>query len=168
MREHPLDRRKRPMGPRIITIVAMLTALAIGTTACADRGDVRDGDPDVPVSTPGDVEPPSDVPPEEPAVVEPRPGMADTYPRTFETVTLGDDDRTLTIDFWSGVEPCYVLDRVDVRYRPQAIVVTLYEGHEPSDDDDGPVCIEIAMIKRVIVELDEPVDGREILDGAAG
>jgi hypothetical protein len=167
MREHPSVVRRSPMPLRTVAAVAVLTVLAFGSTACADRGDAANGGPDVPVSTPGDVEPPSDVPPEQPAVVEPRPGMADTYPRPFETATIGDDDRTLTIDFWSGVEPCYVLDRVDVRYRPQAIVVTLYEGHEPSDDDDGPVCIEIAMLKRVIVELDEPVDGREIVDGAA-
>lgn len=154
------------MGPRIIAVVALLTVLAVGASACADRGDVRSNDPNVPVSAPGDGGTPPDVPPEEPAVVEPRPGMADTSPRAFETVTIGDDDRTLTIEFWSGVEPCYVLDHVDVRYRPTTITVTLFEGHEPIDGDDGPVCIEIAMIKRVIVELDEAVDGREIVDGA--
>ena len=97
--------------------------------------------------------------------VEPTPGMSDVYPRAFDKVVVGDDDRTLTIFFWSGVEPCYVLDHVDVDYGPGAITVTLFEGHDASAGHVA--CIEIALIKKVVVQLDEPVGDRRIVDGGA-
>ena len=97
--------------------------------------------------------------------VEPTPGMSDVYPRAFDKIVVGDDGRTLTIFFWSGVEPCYVLDHVDVDYGPGAITVTLFEGHDASAGDVA--CIEIALIKKVVVQLDEPVGDRRVVDGAA-
>ena len=97
--------------------------------------------------------------------VEPTPGMSDLYPHAFDKAVVGDDDRTLTIFFWSGVEPCYVLDHVDVDYGPGAITVTLFEGHDASAGDVA--CIEIALLKKVVVQLDEPVGDRRVVDGAA-
>jgi hypothetical protein len=97
--------------------------------------------------------------------VEPTRGMSDVYPRAFDKADIGDDGRTLTIFFWSGVEPCYVLDHVDVDYGPSAITVTLFEGHDASAGDVA--CIEIALIKKVVVQLDEPVGDRRVVDGAA-
>ena len=90
--------------------------------------------------------------------------MADMYARPFDSATVGDDGRTVTIDFVSGVEPCTVLDRVDVRYGPDAVTITLFEGRDPSAGDVA--CIEIGVFKRVIVHLDESLGGREIVDGA--
>jgi hypothetical protein len=100
----------------------------------------------------------------EPTVVEPRPGMVNVFARPFDTSAVGDDGRTVTIDFWGGVEPCSVLDHVDVTYG-DAVIVTLFEGSEPTEE---PVaCIEIAMLKRVVITLDEPLGDRPIIDGAA-
>lgn len=96
--------------------------------------------------------------------VEPTPGMAGVNPTAFDKVVVGDDGRTLTIFFWSGVEPCYVLDHVDVDAGKNAITVTLYQGHDASVGDVA--CIEIALLKKVMVQLDEPVDDRRIVDGA--
>lgn len=97
--------------------------------------------------------------------VEPRPGMAGVRPHSFDHAVVADDGRTVTVFFWSGVEPCYVLDHVDVEYGANAVAITLFEGH---DADAGDVaCIEIALLKKVVVELDEPVGDREIVDGAA-
>lgn len=98
-------------------------------------------------------------------LVEPRPGMADVRPHLFDHAVVGDDGTTVTIFFWSGVEPCYVLDHVDVEYGAKAITITLYEGHDASAGDVA--CIEIALLKKVVVPLDEPVGDREIVDGAA-
>ena len=122
-------------------------------------------DPDTPVSsgciindTPGD-------PHGDPQIVEPTPGMADVRPNAFDTATIGDDDTTLTIVFWSGIEPCSVLDHVDVSYGADAVTVTLFQG---SDPNAGQVaCIEIAVQKQVTITLDEPLAGRTIVDGAA-
>jgi hypothetical protein len=100
----------------------------------------------------------------QPQVVTPTPGMADVNPRPYDTVTVGDDDRTLWIDFWSGIAPCDVLDHVDVSYGFDAVTVTLFAGHDPSAGDVA--CISIAQFERVVVTLDEPLNGRTIVDGA--
>lgn len=97
--------------------------------------------------------------------VEPRPGMAGVNPTAFDKVVVGDDGRTLTIFFWSGVEPCYVLDHVEVDETRDAVTITLFQGHDPSAGDVA--CIEIALLKKVVVQLDEPVGDRRIVDGAA-
>ena len=97
--------------------------------------------------------------------VEPTPGMSGVNPTAFDKVVVGDDGKTLTIFFWSGVEPCYVLDHVDIDARSDAITVTLFQGHDASAGDVA--CIEIALLKKVVVHLDEPVGDRRIVDGAA-
>jgi hypothetical protein len=76
---------------------------------------------------------------------------------------VGDDGRTVAIDFVSGIEPCYVLDHVDVTYGEDRVTITLHEG---SDPDAGDVaCIDIGVYKRTIVVLDEPLGDRTIVDG---
>ena len=103
--------------------------------------------------------------PVQPQVVAPRPGMADVRARPFDAASVDPDGVTVTIDFVSGVEPCYVLDRVDVVEGPDAVTITLYEGHDPYAGDVA--CIEIGVFKRTIVTLDRPIGDREIVDGAA-
>jgi hypothetical protein len=101
----------------------------------------------------------------EPQVVEPTPGMDNVRPTAIDTTTIGDDDTTLTILFWSGVEPCYVLDHVAVTYGAGAVTVTLFQGSDPNGGDVA--CIDIALQKQVTIPLDEPLAGRAIADGAA-
>jgi hypothetical protein len=56
---------------------------------------------------------------------------------------------TVKLTWWSGVEPCSVLDSVgDVRTGTQ-IVLTIREGA----DRLGVACIELAMLKATIVDL---------------
>jgi hypothetical protein len=103
--------------------------------------------------------------PVEPQVVQPRPGMADVRPRPFDSASVDPDGVTVSIDFVSGVEPCYVLDHVDVVEGPDAITITLFEGNDPAA---GRVaCIEIGVFKRTIVTLTEPIADRPIVDGGA-
>jgi hypothetical protein len=110
---------------------------------------------------------PGDEPPAapQPQVVEPTPGMADVHARGFDSATIGNDGLTVTIDFVSGIEPCYVLDHVSVAYSGTAVTITLYEGHQPTNEDIA--CIDIGVFERVIVTLDEPLAGRTIVDGGA-
>jgi hypothetical protein len=91
--------------------------------------------------------------------------MADVHARPFDDATVADDDVTVNVDFTSGVEPCSVLDHVDVSYGANAVTITLYEGYDPSAGQVA--CIDIAAFKRVVVTLDQPLDGRKIVDGAA-
>jgi hypothetical protein len=121
--------------------------------------------PDTPVCNDIITVPGGDVPDPGPQVVEPRPGMAGVRARPFDSATVADDDRTVTIEFVSGVEPCYVLDRVEVDYGADSVTITLFEGHDPTQPD--AVCIEIGVFKAVVITLDQPLDGRTIVDGAA-
>lgn len=141
----------------MFAVVAVLVVVAAGAAIAASTG------PDTPVSS-GPIT--GDPPPVDPGptIVEPRPGMADVFARPFDSASVGDDDKTVTIDFVSGVEPCAVLDHVDVRYG-DAVTITLHEGHDPNARDVA--CIEIGVFKQVIVQLDEPLGGRAIVDGAA-
>ena len=101
-----------------------------------------------------------------PTVIEPTPGMADLHALPFTSVKVDTDGRTVTIDFSIGVAPCYVLDHVDVAYGADTVTITLYEGHDPAAT--GQVaCIDIAMLARTVVTLDEPLGDRVIVDGAA-
>lgn len=98
-------------------------------------------------------------------LVEPTPGMAGVRPRMFDEAVVAGDGSSVTVSFWSGVEPCHVLDHVDVAYGTDAITITLFEGHDASAGDVA--CIEIALLKKVVVPLDVPVGDRGIVDGAA-
>jgi len=99
-----------------------------------------------------------------PQRVRPMPGMTDLRPVVWERARQTPGGRQLRITYWSGVEPCNVLDHVDLRYQKRRITVTLYEGSDPEQPD--AVCIEIALRKVVIVPLDETVGGRKLVDGA--
>ena len=142
----------------MFAVITVLVVVAAGAAIAASTG------PDTPVSS-GPIT--GDPPPVGPGsmIVEPRPGMADVYARPFDSASVGDDDTTVTIDFVSGVEPCTVLDHVDVRYGTDVVTLTLHEGHDPNAGDVA--CIEIGVFKQVVVQLDEPLGGRAIVDGAA-
>ena len=126
----------------------------------------RNADPDSPVDyavCPDDQDPAPWGDPSTAHPVEPTPGMAGVRARPFDRAMLNDDG-TVTILFTSGVEPCAVLDHVDVDEGDQ-VTITLYEGHDPDAGDVA--CIEIAVLKSVTITLDHPLGGRAIVDGAA-
>ena len=128
-------------------------------------GSMTPFDPESPVSCPPDCGDGGggDIEPGKPKIVEPRPGMDDIHPVGWDKAKVR-GPRSVLITYWSGVEPCNVLDHVDVVYKEKTIEVTLFEGHDPSDEDTA--CIEIALLKGVELELDEAIDGRKIVDGA--
>ena len=100
----------------------------------------------------------------QPLIIVPRSGMANIRPIAFTSAAVRSDDRTVDVRFWSGVEPCSVLDHVEVAYGTDAVTITLFEGSDPSA---GMVaCPEIAMLKQVTVQLDQALAGRRIVDGA--
>jgi hypothetical protein len=98
-----------------------------------------------------------------PLLVRPRPGLEDPRPHQFERVRVT-GLRTLIVRFYGGVEACEGLDHVEVDYEQKRIVVTLFVGRVPTAE----ACIEIAVLKATSVQLEEPVAGRKIVDGADG
>lgn len=97
-------------------------------------------------------------------LVEPRPGMAGVHPIGFERARPLGDGSTLRVIFWGGVEPCSVLDSVEVEETDERVTITLYEGYDPDAGDVA--CVEIALKKAVDVTLSRPLGGRTLIDGA--
>lgn len=98
-----------------------------------------------------------------PQRVTPRAGMVDLRKVAWESfVPRG--PKALDIKYWSGVEPCNVLDHVEVEENDRRVAVTLFEGHDPEAGDVA--CIELALLKVVRVQLDSPLGARKIVDGA--
>jgi hypothetical protein len=94
----------------------------------------------------------------------PKPGMVGVRPQPFTSATVGDDDVTVTVTYWTGVEPCVVLDHVDVAYGSSAVTITLFVGSDPTAGNVA--CPEIAALRSTLVTLDEPLAGRSLVDGA--
>lgn len=94
----------------------------------------------------------------------PRPGQADVHARTWESAEVQSDDVTVQVKYWTGVEPCHVLDRVEVREDAMTVTITLYEGSQPGFDG---ACTAQAVERWTKVKLSAPLKGRVIVDGAA-
>lgn len=72
--------------------------------------------------------------------------------------------RQVRLVWWSGVEPCTVLDRVRVKETGGRVTITLYEGASPKARNVS--CVMIAVEKSTTVKLKSPVGKRKIVDGA--
>lgn len=71
--------------------------------------------------------------------------------------------RKVRLVWWSGVEPCTVLDRVKVKETRKRVTITLYEGTSPKAKNVS--CIMIAVEKATTVKLKSPLGKRKIVDG---
>jgi len=99
-------------------------------------------------------------------LVVPKPGQLDPNPVSVAGLTVSVDGRHLSVrlTWWSGVEPCYVLDSVGVVRDGQTIVLTAIEGHGP----ERVACIELAQLKATIVDLGELEPGTYVIDAEPG
>jgi hypothetical protein len=109
----------------------------------------------------GTISPPSSsepsAPPPVPTIVVPKPGRLDVHPVGATAIEARVDGRhvTVTLTWWSGVEPCNVLDSVDIATAGSTIRLTIREGADRRD----VACIEIAMLKATVVDLGELAPG---------
>jgi hypothetical protein len=123
--------------------------------------------PDTPVSTVvPPTAPPTTVAPGlgQPKRVQPVPGATDLRKQTFQSAAAA-GVQSLAVRFWSGVEPCYVLGRVDVTETAERVTVTLWTGSGPGSA--GMACIQMAAYYEVVVQLQAPLGTRTVIDGAA-
>lgn len=156
--------------------LAVLSLVLIVATACGDP-DVNlgaggsssgsSGNPgsgDEPVSS-GPLDPSLDPNPDPQASpVDPNPDAVNTMPIRWDSYEERAGGNELEMLFWSGVEPCYVLAEVEVEETPDKVTVTLHQGNLETEEDTA--CIEIALLKSTIVELDEPLGDRKVVDGS--
>ncbi len=93
------------------------------------------------------------VDPGQPSLVLPKPGQQNVHPVSIDKLSARVDGRHVVLNarWWSGVEPCSVLDSVGVARTGNDIVLTIREGA----DKLGVACIELAMLKATIVDLGE-------------
>lgn len=92
-------------------------------------------------------------PDQNPTIVVPRPGRLNVHPVGASKIEARVDGRRVLVQvsWWSGVEPCYVLDSVLVERNGTNVTITIREGADRLD----VACIEIAMLKATIVDLGE-------------
>jgi hypothetical protein len=154
--------------------IALLIPLLLVAGACGSPEGSAGAEPGSPPSRSYDPETPVTSRPGTPGkddeggpgydLVHPKPGMHDIQTVPFARVKSENDSNTLIVIFWSGVEPCNVLDRVEIEETARDVTITLYEGSDPQMGDAA--CIELAVKKAVEVELEEPLGDRKVLDGA--
>jgi hypothetical protein len=120
--------------------------------------------PDAPVTSPPDGG--GDPGPAQPSFVVPQPGQLDVRPVTITALTPIVDGRQVTVqaDWVSGIEPCYVLDHVDVSEEGATFTIGLFEGSSEQD----VACIEIAVYKSTLIDLGELDPGSYIVQSADG
>lgn len=108
-------------------------------------------------------QPAPEEPQQNPRIVQPRPGMENLRKTGWDRADIL-NDQAVRLYFVSGVEPCTVLNNVEVQYRGGDIVLTIFEGSDPARP--GAACIQIAESKAVDVQLAQPINGRALTDGA--
>ena len=123
-----------------------------GSTGGGAPGNPGQTDPTAPI---GGIVNPTPVDPGfgQPKLVIPRPGQLNPRPvgaASLEPAVSG-NHVLVKVTWWSGVEPCNVLDSVKVERSGTAITIQLIEG----TGDAHAICIEIAEQKATIVDLGE-------------
>ena len=99
-------------------------------------------------------------------VVVPRPGRLDPHPVNAASLGVVVDGTNVSVrlTWWSGIEPCYVLDSVDVKRDGRTITLTIIEGHVPGD----VACAEIAQLKATVVGLGDLEPGTYVNQAQPG
>lgn len=81
----------------------------------------------------------------------------------FTGVSRGDDDRTLDVTFWGGVEACYAYV-VRAEEDDRRVRIWLVERTPKSDK----ACIDLAQERHATVTLQQPLGLRTVEDGDSG
>jgi len=99
-------------------------------------------------------------------LVIPKPGQLDVRPLPAAKLEVSVDGRRVLVKatWWSGIEPCNVLDSVKVERSGTDIEITLIEG----TGDPNAICIEIAEQKATIVDLGELEPGTYRISSPGG
>ena len=138
---------------------------APGGGASGSVGDPSQSDPNTPVGGPVDPAP-ADPGLGQPKLVIARPGQQNLRPVGAASLEPAVDGHhvLVKVTWWSGVEPCNVLDSVKVTRSGTDITIQLIEG----TGDPNAMCIEIAEQKSTIVDLGELDPGTYTISAAGG
>ena len=94
---------------------------------------------------------PGVVNPGQPQFVVPQPGQQNVHPVSIEEMDVRVDGRRAVLNarWWSGIEPCTVLDSVAWKRDGKTITISVREGSGKGD----LVCIDIAVYKATVIDL---------------
>ena len=98
-------------------------------------------------------------------MVVPTPGLDGVVRAAIDSAVVLDGTK-LEVRFYSGVEDCYGVERVDVEESDAEVTVSVFTGSRPEARDLA--CIEIAELVAVVVTLDAPLGDRALVDGSSG
>jgi hypothetical protein len=134
-----------------------------GATGGGSSGAPGQTDPDTSVGSPIGQQP-LDPGVGQPKLVIPRPGQLNPRPVGAARLEPAVDGHHVLIRvmWWSGVEPCHILDSVKVERSGTDIAIQLVEG----TGDAQAICIEIAEQKATIVDLGELEPGTYTISAA--
>lgn len=157
-------------------LVVAFSFVALALIACSGGSAGASAQPsatppasDAPVSAPpsdGGTTDPSIDPGTGAKVVVPRPGQLDVHQVPADSLTGTADGNTVTVTaVWtSGVEPCNILDHVEVVKGDGTLTIALFEGRGPED----VVCIAIAEEHMTKIEVPDLAAGTWTIVDASG
>jgi hypothetical protein len=163
----------RPAGRSaagLLSAVMLLAACSSGAGASvAPSLGPSTAPPDAPVTAPPSTGVATDpVIPGDPAqaFVVPKPGQLEVHPVPIDSFSARvDGSKILVTATWtSGVEPCYVLDRIEVDPKDGTFTITLMEGHGPEEI----ACIMIAKVHKTEFEIPTTAPGTYTIVDADG
>src|SRR5687768_4375572 len=163
-------RRPTRLGAGLLYLSLLLVACSAAAGPSGSLPPISPS-PDVPVTAP-----PSD--PADPSldpggigdgakVVVPKPGQLDVHDVSADSLAARVDGSTIivTATWFSGVEPCNILDQVVVAKGEGSYAITLREGHGPQD----VACIAIAELHKTEIAIPDVAPGTyQITDGTGG
>ncbi|MGN9785020.1 hypothetical protein ACTMTF_26560 [Nonomuraea sp. ZG12] len=152
------------MGMRTATTTFLAGCLVLAA-GCGTTTPVRQAASTTPATPVSSTEVPTSTPPTKgPKQVKPVGNAINTRKARWTSAKPVSKGRKVRLVWWSGVEPCTVLDRVKVKETGKRVTITLYEGAAPKAEDLS--CIMIAVEKTTTVKLKSPLGDRKIVDGA--
>ena len=119
---------------------------------------------DAPISAPP--APAGPVEPGQPTLVLPKPGQHDVHDVAVEQLSakVAGHHVVLNARWWSGIEPCSVLDSVAATRNGQAITVAVREGSSGAE----MMCADIAMLKVTPIDLGDLEPGDYTITASQG
>jgi hypothetical protein len=161
-------RRSRRLGVGLLSLSLLLAACSTAAAPSAAPPSASPS-PDAPVTAP-----PSD--PADPSLdpgigdgaklVVPKPGQLDVRDVQADSLTARADGSTIvvTATWFSGVEPCNILDQVIVTKGASSFAITLREGHGPEE----VACIAIAELHKTEIAIPDVAPGTYQITDATG
>lgn len=161
--------RLRRLGVSLLSLSMLLAACSTAAAPSASPSPASPS-PDAPVTAPpGSPADPSLDPGgigDGAKVVFPRPGQLDVHDVPADSLTARVEGSTIivTAKWFSGVEPCSILDQVIVTKGVGSYAITLREGRGPED----VACIAIAELHKTDIAIPDVAPGTYQITDATG